>query len=81
MLQIDMSAWVKAGTQPVIGIIQDFVDPGFTAFLTKVVAEYADIPSVETKCGYACSDHASWTKIGAPAGFSIESRFEDSNQK
>ena len=27
----------------------------------------------------ACSDHASWSKIGAPAIFTIESTFEDSN--
>lgn len=38
----DMTAWVKTGTSPVIGIIQDFVDPEFTAFVTKVVAEYGE---------------------------------------
>lgn len=47
--------------------------------MTKVVAEYADIKSVETKCGYACSDHASWSKVGVPSAFTIESAFEDSD--
>lgn len=79
MLQMDMTAYVKPGTKPTIGIIQDFVDPDFTAYLTKVVAEYADIESVETKCGYACSDHASWSKVGVPSAFTIESAFEDSD--
>lgn len=73
--------YVKPGTEPTIGIIQDFVDPDFTAYLTNVVKEYADIKPVETKCGYACSDHASWTKVGVPSAFTIESRFEDSDHE
>jgi len=40
---------------------------------------YLDIPYVETKCGYACSDHASWRKAGYPSSFTIESAFENSN--
>ncbi|BGP40360.1 hypothetical protein JCM10449v2_004322 [Rhodotorula kratochvilovae] len=80
MLQMDMTAYVKPGTQPTIGIIQDFVDPEFTAYLTSVVEEYAQIPVAETKCGYACSDHASWSKVGAPSAFTIESTFEDSDK-
>ncbi|GAA5983252.1 hypothetical protein JCM10908_000213 [Rhodotorula pacifica] len=79
MLQMDMTAYVKPGTKPVIGIIQDFVSPDFTAYLTNVVGEYASIKSVETKCGYACSDHASWSKVGVPSAFTIESTFEDSD--
>ncbi|GAA5863194.1 hypothetical protein JCM3774_000806 [Rhodotorula dairenensis] len=79
MLQMDMTAYVKPGTEPTIGIIQDFVSPDFTAYLTQVVGEYASIESVETKCGYACSDHASWSKVGVASAFTIESRFEDSS--
>ncbi|KAK4702924.1 bacterial leucyl aminopeptidase, partial [Phenoliferia sp. Uapishka_3] len=79
MLQMDMTAWVKAGTTPTVGIITDFVDPDFTELIRKVVGEYAEIGYTDTKCGYACSDHASWSKIGAPSAFSIESSFEDSN--
>jgi bacterial leucyl aminopeptidase len=51
-----------------------------TDIIKKLVDAYLDIPWVETKCGYACSDHASWDKAGYPAAFSIESAFEDSNQ-
>ena len=34
-----------------------------------------------TKCGYACSDHASARKYGFPSAFVIESAFEYSVQK
>jgi leucyl aminopeptidase len=36
---------------------------------------------VLTKCGYACSDHASATKAGYPSAFVIESDFKYSDKK
>ncbi|KAJ9113230.1 hypothetical protein QFC22_006069 [Naganishia vaughanmartiniae] len=79
MIQMDMTAWVKKDTKEVIGVITDFVDPALTEFIAAAVHEYCDIPAVSTKCGYACSDHASWSKAGYQSAFSIESTFEDSN--
>jgi len=80
MSQFDMTAWVKRGTREEAGIIMDFVDPALTKFNIELVDMYLDIPSVETKCGYACSDHASWGKAGYPSTFTIESSFENSNK-
>jgi len=80
MSQFDMTAWVKDGTEEVVGVITDFVDPKLTSFNKLLVDTYLDIPYVETKCGYACSDHASWAKAGYASIFTIESSFEDSNK-
>ncbi|KAF8897351.1 peptidase [Infundibulicybe gibba] len=80
MSQFDMTAWVKRGTREEVGIITDFTDPSLTNFNKELVDLYLDIPFVETKCGYACSDHASWRKAGYPATFTIESSFENSNK-
>lgn len=41
--------------------------------------QYCDIPWVMTKCGYACSDHASASKAGYPSAFVMESEFQYSN--
>lgn len=83
MLQQDMTGYVKgtldAGKPESVGIITDYVDEGLTEFIKKVVTEYCDIPYVLTKCGYACSDHASASKAGYPSAFAIESSFEDSD--
>jgi len=79
MSQFDMTAWVKKGTREEVGIITDFVDPDITALNKQLVDAYLDIPYVETQCGYACSDHASWTKAGYPSSFTIESQFRNSN--
>lgn len=51
-----------------------------TSLIKDLVDTYLDIPWVETKCGYGCSDHASWNKVGIPSAFGIESAFEDSNK-
>ncbi|KAF7355186.1 Peptide hydrolase [Mycena sanguinolenta] len=80
MSQFDMTAWVKSGTREEVGIITDFVDPALTEFNKKLVDMYLDIPWVETACGYACSDHASWGKAGYPSCFTIESAFGNSNK-
>ncbi|KAJ7499095.1 peptidase [Mycena latifolia] len=80
MSQFDMTAWVKSGTREEVGLIMDFVDLPLTEFNKQLVDMYLDIPWVETKCGYACSDHASWRKAGYPSSFTIESTFENSNK-
>lgn len=43
--------------------------------------QYCDIPYVLTKCGYACSDHASASKAGYPSAFVIESDFKYSDKR
>lgn len=84
MLQQDMTGYVQgtldAGKPESVGVITDFVDPGLTEFIKKVIEEYCDIPWIETKCGYACSDHASASKAGYPSAFVIESSFPDSDK-
>jgi len=80
MSQFDMTAWVKKGTKEAVGVITDFTDSALTKFNKALIEQYLDIPFVETKCGYACSDHASWSKAGYPSIFTIESKFEESNK-
>ncbi|KAF2149950.1 Zn-dependent exopeptidase [Myriangium duriaei CBS 260.36] len=85
MLQQDMTGFVQktidAGEPESVGVITDFVDPGLTSFIKKVITSYCDIPYIETKCGYACSDHASASKAGYPSAFVIESDFKYSDNK
>ncbi|KAH8730766.1 hypothetical protein GQ44DRAFT_606123 [Phaeosphaeriaceae sp. PMI808] len=80
MLQQDMTGYVKPGAKEAVGVITDFVDAGLTNFIKKVVTAYCTIPYVETKCGYACSDHASASKAGYPSAFVIESAFENTSK-
>ena len=85
MLQQDMTGYIQktldAGEPESVGIITDYVDTGLTNFIKKVVDAYCDIPYLLTKCGYACSDHASAGKAGYPSAFVIESEFKYSDSK
>ncbi len=85
MLQQDMTGYVQktldAGQPESVGVITDFVDRDLTTFVKVVIDNYCQIPWVETKCGYACSDHASASKAGYPSAFVIESGFKYSNDK
>ncbi|CAK7211308.1 Leucine aminopeptidase 1 [Sporothrix bragantina] len=84
MLQQDMTGYVQgtldAGQVESVGVIVDYVDPALTDFIKKVIVAYCDIPFIETKCGYACSDHASASKAGYPSAFVIESSFDLSDK-
>lgn len=68
---MDMTAYVKPGTQERIGIVNDFVSPELTSYIKSLIDEYNTIPWVDSKCGYACSDHSAWTKVGVPSAFAI----------
>ncbi|KAG8789875.1 hypothetical protein FRB91_003782 [Serendipita sp. 411] len=79
MLQLDMTGYVKSGTTPVVGFITDYVDSSLTAFVKTLVPAYLTIGVGESKCGYGCSDHASWTSAGYPSVFPFESLFSNDN--
>jgi len=79
MMQLDMTMY--HGTTNKMGIVTDFVNLDLTKFLRTLVTTYSDIGYVDTKCGYGCSDHASWTKTGVASCFPFETDFKDINSK
>ncbi len=80
VLQLDMTNY--QGSQQDIVFITDYTDSNLTQFLANLIDEY--IPSLTygyDRCGYACSDHASWTNVGYSAAMPFESKFNDYNPK
>jgi len=77
VVQFDMTNY--NGSAEDIFLITDHTNASQNAFLANLVKTYTDYRVGETKCGYACSDHASWTKNGYPASFPFESSFNDDN--
>ncbi len=78
VLQLDMTAY--AGS-PSIGVITDFTDPELTEFSRNLIDHYVKTPWVNDRCGYACSDHASWTRFKYPAVTIHETSARDNNKK
>jgi leucyl aminopeptidase len=79
MMQFDMTGFTQGGTDEKIGIITDFTDPELTSFLRTLVRTYSKLPSVDSKCNYGCSDHASWNKAGFRSAFPFEGTFSESS--
>ncbi|KAK7045698.1 hypothetical protein VNI00_007531 [Paramarasmius palmivorus] len=79
MVQFDMTAYFRPGTTEVISFLTDNVDAGLTSFLKSLVGIHNSIPAADDRCGYGCSDHASWTKAGYPAALPFEANFQAGN--
>ncbi|KAI8614044.1 hypothetical protein BC830DRAFT_1065940 [Chytriomyces sp. MP71] len=66
----DETGYTPKGKAPKIGVSQDHVDKPLSAFLRTLLVEYVTgVTVVDEVCGYACSDHASWTRAGFPATY------------
>lgn len=82
VLHIDMdgSSGRADGRQPVIGLIRDNTSPVLSEFMAVLARRYTKLAVADTECGYACSDHASWTAGGYASAALCESRFEDTSK-
>lgn len=78
MIQADMTGYKPPNKKEIVGIATDYVDRDLSRFLQSLAEEYCAIPYGDVKCGYGCSDHASWTKAGFPAAFTFEAPFDQS---
>ncbi|MES2316827.1 MAG: M20/M25/M40 family metallo-hydrolase [Pseudomonadota bacterium] len=78
VMQLDMTNY--KGSASDIWIYTDFTDSLQNDFLAKLVAAYQPGITVGySKCGYACSDHASWQAQGYPSSFPFETLDGDDN--
>ena len=69
-----------SGSNYDIVLISDYTDTRQNKFLIELIETY--FPQFrwrEDRCGYACSDHASWFRNGFPVSFPFESSFKDHN--
>lgn len=78
VIQFDMTNF--AGSGEAIYLLTDNVDSALTAYLAKLVDAYTGVGAAQTRCGYGCSDHASWTRSGFPASAAFESAFDTMNR-
>jgi len=79
MLQLDMTMYVKSGTKATFGVFTDYVNSDLTRFLRTLVPAYSNLGTTDSKCGYGCSDHASFNKAGFAACFASEGTMANSD--
>ncbi|KTC87995.1 MULTISPECIES: aminopeptidase LapA [Legionella] len=78
-IQFDMTGYRSDDTDPTMWIFRDYTDPQLSGFLAELIQTYIKVPVAYSKCGYGCSDHASWMAAGIPAAFPCETSFADHN--
>jgi leucyl aminopeptidase len=77
-LQLDMTNY--QGSDKDIWLMKDFTSAAQNQFLIELIETYVGATWGLDACGYACSDHASWTRIGVPASMPFESRMNQRNK-
>ena len=74
VLQLDMTNY-KASTNIDMRLVTDYSNAALNNFMSNLFDTYL-VPRGMVRgtdfCGYACSDHASWTSAGYPAAFFFE---------
>lgn len=78
VLQLDMTNFHGSNTD--ITIITDNTNQEQNNFLGNLIDKYLpELSWGRDTCGYACSDHASWTSQGYPASIPFETKKNDMN--
>ncbi|WP_312133772.1 M20/M25/M40 family metallo-hydrolase [Empedobacter sp.] len=82
-VQFDMTNY-KGSTKDVILMTDTYCDANLNSFLMKLMDEYNKTGLHQftydtSKCGYGCSDHASWSDNGFAATLPFEAKMQDSN--
>jgi len=80
VMQLDMTLFKGTADQDIV-MMSDFTNGPQNEFLGKLIDEYVKVKWGYSRCGYGCSDHASWTAAGYPASIPFESTMGDINKK
>lgn len=67
LLNVDMSGYTLDGkTAYILSGDKDYVDAELADLSKLLIPMYTKLIPKEGKCGYGCSDHASWSRFGYP---------------
>lgn len=78
-IQFDMTGFRNNAEDPTMWVYRDYTDTRLSDFVTDLIKTYVKVPVAYSRCGYGCSDHASWMAAGIPAAFPCETDFENHN--
>jgi leucyl aminopeptidase len=79
VVQFDMTNHKGTADKDIV-FMTDYTNQAQTAFMGELIDEYVKVEWGFSKCGYGCSDHASWHNNGFPASMPFESTMGDINR-
>lgn len=77
VVQLDMTNF--KGAEKSIYLMTDYTNNNQNTFVGKLIDEYVKVPWGFDKCGYGCSDHASWHNQGFSASMPFEATMRGMN--
>ena len=77
MMNLDMVNY--KGSEKDIYFVSDNTSQPLNDYVGRLIDTYTGLTWGTLKCGYGCSDHASWTKNGYPSTTPFESSMEQMN--
>lgn len=78
VMQLDMTLFPGSGPNT-ITLMQDFTSPWLNDTLKALNETYIKARVIEDRCGYGCSDHASWFRQGFPTAMPAEATMRAMN--
>jgi bacterial leucyl aminopeptidase len=78
VLQLDMTLFPGDGEFK-LGSMTDFTSLEMRDLLNQINRDYLNVTIIEDKCGYGCSDHASWYRNGYPTLMPFEATMKRMN--
>lgn len=78
VIQLDMTNY-KGSEEYDIVMMDDYTNANQNQFLGQLIDHYVKVPWGYSSCGYACSDHASWSRNGFPASMPHEATMQEGN--
>lgn len=78
VLHFDMTGYAYKN-DTTMWLMNDYVDNSLSKYLETLIKTYVKQPVSYTRCGYACSDHASWHNAGYKAAMPFEAAFGKDN--
>ncbi|QSQ27694.1 M20/M25/M40 family metallo-hydrolase [Pyxidicoccus parkwayensis] len=78
VMQLDMTNY--QGSSWDVVLMTDYTNAAQNTFITGLMSTYLpSLTKTTSSCGYACSDHASWTNAGYPASIPFEALMSQYN--
>lgn len=78
VMQLDMTMFPGSG-EMVIANMTDFTSSWLRDYIKELNPHYVNARLIDDKCGYGCSDHASWYRQGYPTVMPAESTMKTMN--
>ncbi|MCE9667118.1 M20/M25/M40 family metallo-hydrolase [Myxococcus stipitatus] len=79
VLQLDMTNYTPTNATAKVGVITDYTNANQNTFLRNLISTYVGVTQANSTCGYACSDHASWSNAGFAASIPHEAIVSQGN--